>query len=434
MLPTKATSLLITALLSAYADAQTSTDCNPLLVNCSPDPALGSLFNWDFSTQGESSQFEVLGSADRITYDGNGANFEIAESGDAPTINSKFYIMFGQVETVAKASPGVGIVSASVLISDDLDEIDWEWLGANDAQVQTNYFSKGDDSTFNRGGFSPVADSQEEFHTYTVEWTAASTTWSIDGQVVRVLENPGTGYYPQSPMQVRIGSWSAGDPSDREGTIQWAGGITDYSKGPFTFTVKSVTVQDYSTGSEYIYGDHSGSWTSIESVGGEVNGEDTDANVSLQDTSDSSNDDNSPAVESGAPSAASSSPSSTPAPAPSSTLTPSPSPASTNSPSFTITSTLTHTSTLLIPQETEEATTTTYNDGQYHPNPKYNNGLYNPSLYNKYKDSVIDQVNSTTNDTATTVPVPQANNGESIHKSVCLPALAISLLFTLAML
>lgn len=35
--------------------------------------------------------------------------------------------------------------------------------------------------------------------------------------------------------------------------------------------VKSIYVQDYSSGKEYVYGDKSGSWQSIKSVGGTVN-------------------------------------------------------------------------------------------------------------------------------------------------------------------
>lgn len=36
--------------------------------------------------------------------------------------------------------------------------------------------------------------------------------------------------------------------------------------------LKSIKVQDYSTGSTYSYGDKSGSWESINAQGGEVNG------------------------------------------------------------------------------------------------------------------------------------------------------------------
>ena len=61
--------------------------------------------------------------------------------------------MFGHVEFTIKAAPGTGIVSSAVLQSDCLDEIDWEWLGGDDAQVQSNYFGKGITVSYNRGAF-----------------------------------------------------------------------------------------------------------------------------------------------------------------------------------------------------------------------------------------------------------------------------------------
>ena len=119
-----------------------------------------------------------------------------------------------------------------------------------------------------------VDNSQGEWHTYTLEWTEQQIVWSIDGAPVRTL-TPATadpGQYPQTPCQLKFGSWSGGDPSNPEGTIQWAKGPTDYSQGPFTMYVQKISVVDYSTGSQYIYGDQSGTWSSIESKGGKVNG------------------------------------------------------------------------------------------------------------------------------------------------------------------
>lgn len=55
--------------------------------------------------------------------------------------------------------------------------------------------------------------------------------------------------YPQSPMNIRIGVWAGGDPTNNAGVIEWAGGETDYTKSPYPMYVKSVNVQDYSTGS-----------------------------------------------------------------------------------------------------------------------------------------------------------------------------------------
>ena len=165
-------------------------------------------------------------------------------------------------------------MSSAVLQSDDLDEIDWEWLGAQDNQVQTNYFGKGQTGSYNRAAIETVEDSQDTFHTYTIVWTPTQIVWSIDGTTVRVLnEADADGQYPQTPMQLKIGAWSGGDPSNPEGTIAWAQGPTDYADGPFTMVVQSLSVTDYSTGSEYSYSGTSGTWGSIVATGGTVNGD-----------------------------------------------------------------------------------------------------------------------------------------------------------------
>ena len=159
-------SLATIAGLLPTSSAQTSSSCNPTAgQTCPADPALGGAVNIDF-TSGASSSFTTSGSP---TYDSNGAHFTVAKSGDAPTITSKFYIMFGKYSITMKAAPGQGIVSSAVLQSDDLDEIDWEWLGGRDSEVQSNYFSKGQTGS-GKSAVLSVSQSQEEFHTYTVEW------------------------------------------------------------------------------------------------------------------------------------------------------------------------------------------------------------------------------------------------------------------------
>jgi beta-glucanase (GH16 family) len=180
--------------------------------------------------------------------------------------------MFGRVDVVLKAAPGAGIVSSFVMQSDTLDEIDWEWLGATPDEVQTNYFGKGQTTTYNRGAFHADQGSQSGFKTYSIEWTANQIIWQIDGTTVRTLEPANAeNQYPQTPMQIKVGAWSGGDPANAPGTIEWARGPTDYSQGPFTMQVKSLKVQDYSTGTQYIYGDQTGTWESIKSNGGTIN-------------------------------------------------------------------------------------------------------------------------------------------------------------------
>ncbi len=198
--------------------------------------------------------------------------------------------MFGHVEFKVKPAPGVGVVSSAVLQSDALDEIDWEWLGGDNSQVQSNYFSKGQTTTYNRGAFHPDPNNQADFHTYTIDWTADQIAWQIDGKTVRTLSpDAAQGQYPQTPMMIKVGAWSGGDPANAPGTIgkllvclqprwvanmitAWAGGSTDYASGPYSMVVKSIAVTDYSTGTQYSYSGTSGTWQSIQSQGGKISG------------------------------------------------------------------------------------------------------------------------------------------------------------------
>lgn len=251
--------------------AQTYTICDPLKFNdCRPCKALGRAVAVNF-TEGPSDLFVAVSSANEIEYKDDGVQFTVSKQGNNPTIQSDFYIMFGRVEAVVMASEGQGIVSSFVLQSDDLDEIDIEWIGTDPLQFQTNYFSKGNTTTYDRGQFhNATSPPQLTFHNYTVDWTDKQIVWYYDGTPVRTLSSQSAHGYPQTPMAVRLGSWAGGDPHNLPGTIEWAGGLTDYAKGPFTFKVQSILVRDYSTGVEYTYGDQSGTWTSIQAVNGEI--------------------------------------------------------------------------------------------------------------------------------------------------------------------
>jgi hypothetical protein len=122
------------AILIAPISAQTWSNCNPTLrSDCPPDSALGRTVNIDLSSGSDS--FTAQGNP---TYSKDGVSFTVSKSGDSPQLTSKWYIMFGKVEFTAKAAPGAGIVSSFVLQSDTLDEIDWEWLGADPNEVQSN--------------------------------------------------------------------------------------------------------------------------------------------------------------------------------------------------------------------------------------------------------------------------------------------------------
>ncbi|XXG96095.1 hypothetical protein Hte_002374 [Hypoxylon texense] len=270
-LSTTAVVLAATQLVSA----QTSTDCNPMEKTCPADPALGSTITVDF-TKGKNDFFKAADGT-TIKYDDTGAVFTINKETDAPTITSTKYIFFGKIDVEVQAAPGAGIVTSFVLQSDDLDEIDWEWIGNDEAQVQSNYFGKGDTTTYDRGAYHPVANPQSTVDTYSLEWTKDHVVWSINGNQVRELKyadaKSGT-RFPQTPMQIKLGTWVAGGKDSPKGTVEWAGGYTDFSQAPFVAHYKSITIQDYSNGvsgaEKYVWADGSdGSYESINVVTGD---------------------------------------------------------------------------------------------------------------------------------------------------------------------
>jgi hypothetical protein len=119
-------SALVALLSAAQVFAQTHTSCQPLNTTCPPDMALGTYAQFNFTTN-EANPAIWNSTANPISFSGNnGANFNIKQSGDAPTLAANFFIFFGSVSVVMKAASGTGIVSSIVMLSDDLDEIDWE--------------------------------------------------------------------------------------------------------------------------------------------------------------------------------------------------------------------------------------------------------------------------------------------------------------------
>ncbi|KAK0654990.1 concanavalin A-like lectin/glucanase domain-containing protein [Cercophora newfieldiana] len=259
------------ALLASTAQnvlAQVTTDCFPMNKTCPPNPALGMDVSFNFNQTPKAGTWDTV--VNPMQYDAQqGAIFTIKKQGDCPTIRSKFYFFWGRTEVIMKAAPGTGIISSVMFLSDNLDEIDWEFKGGNDTHVFSNYFGKGEPD-FKNGGDHVVANGVTGgYHNYTTIWTKDALDFYIDGAKVRtVLYKDNPKFFPQTPMRLSLGIWAGGDPTLPKGTREWAGGDTDYSKGPFHFYVKSTQVTDFSTGKEYVYGDRTGSWESIQIVSG----------------------------------------------------------------------------------------------------------------------------------------------------------------------
>ncbi|KAM7187101.1 Concanavalin A-like lectin/glucanase domain containing protein, partial [Rhypophila sp. PSN 637] len=279
--------LLLLATSAGLVSGQAYSFCNPLKEKCPPAPGFPSSepYTSDFRTGSDSRIWTSVGkSSVPIKYPpGIGAVFSIHKQEDSPVLESDQYIFFGTVEVHLRAAAGQGIVNCIVLLSDTLDEIDFELLGGAPHRwlVQSNYFGKGETGLFENGETHylphhlPSSATTGQVHNYTVDWDRDKIVWFIDGVQVRRLDRhqarpvslvPGWDNFPQTPARVRIGLWAGGDPGNEPGTIEWAGGVTSFDRGelPYEMVVEKVRIVNRYPAAAYWFKDFGGQWEGVE--------------------------------------------------------------------------------------------------------------------------------------------------------------------------
>lgn len=200
-----------------------------------------------------SKYFDYLNQPARIVYTNDSTRLGILQQGDNPRMDSLLYILYGKVEADILAASGQGIISSFYLQSDDLDEIDIaEIFGSNQAVYETNFFLKGNISTYGASEYHRVnVSTAQQFHRFGVTWTQNELVWLFDGKELRRVN---LAQLPSSPMRVMFSLWAGGDKENNQGTVDWSGGSTDYTKLPFFMHVKNVYIENFSTGARYVYG------------------------------------------------------------------------------------------------------------------------------------------------------------------------------------
>ncbi|KAG0170679.1 hypothetical protein DFQ28_005700 [Apophysomyces sp. BC1034] len=153
--------------------------------------------------------------------------------GRGATFNATSLMHYGTISAKIKAAAAGGAVTAFILIADDGDEIDFEFVGADPRHVQTNYFwGKNIVYGVNGGNHAISGSAYDEFHTYKMDWSPERIVWSVDGSVVRTKYRSQTYHrgayeYPTAPARAQIGLW---DGSTAPGTAQWCNGPIDWHK------------------------------------------------------------------------------------------------------------------------------------------------------------------------------------------------------------
>ncbi|KAL5611489.1 hypothetical protein BROUX41_000913 [Berkeleyomyces rouxiae] len=285
---------LAIAALSSTAAAQTFSKCDPTHGDvCPPNPAFGKCNkpqSFDFtkvdSKWHKDSSFKKWWTTDDgVTYErdrleisnnrGAKLNFKDPKN-SSPLIKTNRYFFYGRVDVALQTAIGQGVVTSVVLEGDSRDEIDWEWIGGEHFEVQSNFFSKGANEFVN-GKTHPVTfNVTAGMHIYSIDWTPEKIEFLVDGVSIRnatVDQVKSPSKWPQNPAQLKLGIWAGGREGMPEGTVEWAGGPTDFTEGPFKAYYQNVTITDYCGGKnsakEYTYSDTSGTSSSINVIGGE---------------------------------------------------------------------------------------------------------------------------------------------------------------------
>ena len=151
---------------------------------------------------------------------------------------------YGTIEATLKVSPGMNVVSSFILMAENKDEIDFEFVQntLNKTNIiQTNYFYKGipifDKNAKMYKTKNPLADF---YHTYSIRWTPDFYEWRFNNYTLRKLFRNETTNYPNSPSKIQFGIWEA-KPSS------WAGTGINWNSQPYVLSIKSIKLSCNST-------------------------------------------------------------------------------------------------------------------------------------------------------------------------------------------
>ncbi|KAJ1882307.1 putative glycosidase CRH2 [Coemansia sp. RSA 1722] len=159
--------------------------------------------------------------------------------GFGATASGSHTIQYGRVTARVKtASVAPGVVSSFIIRNDQTgDEIDFEWVGRDPSQVQTNYYFNDILDYTKMVAYDVGADTSKDYHDYTIDWSENSIQWLVDGKVIRTVNkadtlDAATGKYlfPTSEARVGFSIWDGGN-SGAQGTQEWAGYPTPWGTG-----------------------------------------------------------------------------------------------------------------------------------------------------------------------------------------------------------
>ncbi|KAF1952914.1 concanavalin A-like lectin/glucanase [Byssothecium circinans] len=182
----------------------------------------------------------------------------MSEDSSGTLLASTFYVWYGKICAKMTTSQGRGVVTAFIMMSDVKDEIDFEFIGVDINNAQSNYYSQGVTDYTKTKNLTVTPETVSKSHEYCIDWKPEELKWIIDGKEARTVKKSetwnataGRFAYPQTPSRVMLSLWPAGKQGNAEGTVLWAGGSIDWhsqymtSAGYYAAKVEEVSVECY---------------------------------------------------------------------------------------------------------------------------------------------------------------------------------------------
>ncbi|GAA6011634.1 hypothetical protein JCM11491_004713 [Sporobolomyces phaffii] len=194
---------------------------------------------------------EVEDTSDKPIVANNALQLVLSEKGGGTKVSTTRTILYGTIQAAVQSVAQNGVVTAFITMSGVKDEIDWEFTTSNTSEAQNNYYWEGDVNNYENGGTAISKNRDTTFHVFGMNWTPDRLDWTIDGKTVRTLLKSDTtnGRFPQTPSRIQFSVWPAGISSSPKGTVDWSGGMIDWSQtgsqGYFASQVQWLSVQCY---------------------------------------------------------------------------------------------------------------------------------------------------------------------------------------------
>ncbi|KAI9206973.1 concanavalin A-like lectin/glucanase domain-containing protein [Polychytrium aggregatum] len=204
-----------------------------------------------------------------FTIDYNPENAQIGPNGLTITLNkpppggiatgsrlsTSFHVLHARITTHMRCAAEQGLITTFITMSDSKDEIDYEIVGAQVTQAQSNVFYQGYPEY---GVWSAThnlpSGTIDQYHDYTIDWNSDRILWQIDNTTVRNFTNThystnpalaNQTWFPNTPSLIQFSLWDSGDDVTNAGQVAWSGGPPSWSQPSYNASWAYVDIQCY---------------------------------------------------------------------------------------------------------------------------------------------------------------------------------------------